>query len=280
MLPIPFFRYAAVSLREDMNEQAIQSFRKLQTSRRVRDRRGVSFAEGVRSFVAAVDSGVSLAEIFFSSVLLTSRLSRKLVKQQQQRGTKVTPLTPEQFRRLSVARKASGIAFLHRQTKGKLSDIGSVDCTCWLVAESIQSPGNLGTLLRTSAAVGGGGLIVVGRHVDPYDPTTVRASTGCFFRQKIITTNVAELAHWTRNEGRSLVAASPDGTQDLHLADFPKGCLIAVGNERSGLNGRLSSICNQHVRIPMKTAVDSLNVGVAGSLLMYEAARQNNVLNT
>ena len=251
----------------------MRSLLRLRDVRREREQRKQFLVEGVRGFAAAVAAGRPIAEIVASRVLLRSAVANRLVRDARQRGTRVTEVSPEQFRRLSLLRQASGIACVLPCQTATLPDIVDRDATCWLVAESIRSPGNLGTLLRTSAAVGGGGLIVVGRRVDAFDPAVVRAAMGAFFQQTIVRTDLSELGHWVRQHNRTLVAAAPDGESLFHQTGYPRGCLIAVGDERRGLQPRLSAICSKRVRIPMASTVDSLNVGVAGSLLMYEVWR-------
>lgn len=236
--------------------------------------------EGVRNFVAAADAGQPIDQIIVSTALLRSAVAQKLVRHAGRRGTVVTQFSPEQFRRLSRTRHASGIACVLPCSLMTLADIVNSQAVCWLVVESMQSPGNLGTLLRTCAAVGGGGLIVVGRQVDPFDRAVIRASMGAFFQQTIVRTNVSQLGAWLLSQPRTLVGAAPDGHTLFQQVAYPRGCLIAVGDERHGLQSRLSALCSWQVRIPMAATVDSLNVGVAGSLLMYEVARSQDSLKS
>lgn len=256
-----------------MREDTIRRLLQLRDSRREREHRAQFFIEGVRNFVAAADAGRSIDQIIVSPVLLRSALAQKLVRHARRDGTIVTEISPEQFRRLSKTRQASGIACVLPSGTSSLADIVQTTAVCWLVVESMQSPGNLGTMLRTLAAVGGGGLIVVGRHLDAFDGAVIRASMGAFFRQTIVRTDVRELGDWLGQHRRTLVGAVPNADTLFHQTAYPRGCLIAVGDERRGLQPRLSALCSQRVRIPMDATVDSLNAGVAGSLLMYEVKR-------
>lgn len=246
----------------------------LYAERRVRDRTGLFFVEGVRNLVMAVDRGWSLESLLFSDTLLTSGLARSMVRDLRRRGVPVARASPEEFRSISRARRASGVAAVVRQEESALHRVRPRRSgASWLVLSEIRSPGNLGTLLRTSAAAGGAGVILVGGAVDPYDPLVVRASMGALFAQRFVRTGVAQLASWIRRHRLQLVGASPDGS--IEHFDWPPRAppLIALGEERAGLSDELRALCDVLVRIPMARGVDSLNISVAGSLLLYEVVR-------
>jgi RNA methyltransferase, TrmH family len=137
----------------------------------------------------------------------------------------------------------------------------------------VRSPGNLGTLIRTSEAVGGAGFIFLGKRVDPFAPDVVRASMGAIFHQKFVRTTFNSLAPWIHRHHFHVVGASPDGATDLHQFDYPRSTLLFLGEERQGLTEQQRDLCQYLVRIPMVGMADSLNLAVAGSLLMYEVYR-------
>lgn len=144
---------------------------------------------------------------------------------------------------------------------------------CWIVLEEFRSPGNLGTLVRTSEAIGGAGLILLGKAIDPFSSLTVRSTMGALFHQQLIRTTFQELRQWIDENQCHVVGASPDGTDDFHQVNFPPATLLFLGEELRGLKPHQRSLCDQLVRIPMVGHADSLNMGVAGSLLMYEIYR-------
>jgi TrmH family RNA methyltransferase len=141
------------------------------------------------------------------------------------------------------------------------------------VLEAIRSVGNLGSLIRTSEAVGGAGFILIGTRIDPYDPVVVRASMGVLFRQRFIRTSYRSLGRWFRRHGCRVIGASPDGPADLHRFDHPRPTILVLGEERQGLTAVQRDLCSCLVRIPMVGVADSLNLAVAGSLLLYEVYR-------
>ncbi len=188
-------------------------------------------------------------------------------------GVHTIALTPEQFRCISYTERASGVRAIVHQRWCQLQDVRPQAGLCWVVLETVRSPGNLGTLIRSSEAIGGSGFIVVGRRVDPFDPDVVRASMGALFCQKFVRTSFPALRQWIRHHHCQVVGASPDGTTDLHQFQYPDSTLLLLGEERQGLTQQQRDICHHLVRIPMVGTADSLNLAVAGSLLLYEVYR-------
>ena len=254
---------------------AITTFQTLNSDRAARDRSRLFAIEGVRQFVQSVDSGFCIKCILHSEKLLINPLARKLVRQARRSGVPTLSVSPEEFRRLSGTRRASGIAAFVKQRWVTLNQASpKKHGLCWIVVDKVRSPGNLGTLIRTSGAVGAAGFILTGNRVDPYAPAVVRAAMGAAFRQTFVRTNWAALHHWIADHRCTVIGATPNGSIDLHGCNCPKGAkLLMLGEERQGLTEQQQAVCDQFVRIPMEEGVDSLNLGVAGSLLLYEMYR-------
>ena len=137
----------------------------------------------------------------------------------------------------------------------------------------VQSLGNFGTLLRTSAASGAAGFILLGQQIDPYEPVVVRATMGALFKQTLVRTNVERFRHWLQKHHLAVIGASPDGVVEYDQVRYTRPTVLLLGNERSGLTDEQRSLCQQIVRIPMVDGTDSLNLAVAGSLLLYAVFR-------
>src|SRR5699024_8517671 len=133
--------------------------RSLQTRRPTRDRNRAYWIEGVRQFVQACDAGIRLEAIVRSPVLLKSDLVDRLVRTAVAKGARLLELSPEQFRSISLLARASGIGAIASQHWSNLRSLESQSRLGWLVVESLRSPGNLGTILRTAEAAGMGGMI-------------------------------------------------------------------------------------------------------------------------
>ncbi len=226
----------------------------------------------MRNFVKVIDNSFHISVIIYSEKLLTAPLARKLVRSSRRSGVPCINLTPEQFRSVSYSERASGVGAIAQQRWSKLSNISPNTGLCWVALETVRSPGNLGTLIRTSEAVGGAGFIFLGASIDPFDPDVIRASMGSLFSQKFVRTSLPALANWLHRNDCPVIGASPDGIIDLHKFNYPPR-LLFLGEERQGLTEEQRKLCQYLVKIPMVGAVDSLNLAVAGSLLMYEVYR-------
>lgn len=251
----------------------LAAIERMQLDRHYRDTRGLFFVEGVRNFVAAVDHRFPIDALLYSERLLTNPVARKLVRRLKRAGIPFARVTPEQFRKVSKTERASGVGAIIRQRFQKLGDIDVGNHQCWTALSHARSPGNFGSLLRTSAATGAAGFILLGDSIDPYDPNVVRATMGALFRQALVRTSAEELRRWAESHGIPVVGASPDATVDYDQVCYTHPVVLILGCERSGLTREERSICRQMVRIPMVKGMDSLNLAVAGSLLMYKVFR-------
>jgi TrmH family RNA methyltransferase len=248
---------------------------KLQNHRRYRDQHGLFFVEGVRNFVEAVDHGFVIDTLIYSERLLTSPIARKFVRQLKRAGVPFARVSPEQFRLISRTERASGVGAILRHRIQSLESVNPEEHTCWTVLSRIRSPGNLGTLMRTSAAIGAAGFILLNDDVDPYDPGVVRATMGSIFKQNIVRANVEQFRSWAQLHGLQVIGAAPDGAVDYDHVRYARPTAILLGEERSGLTEEQRALCQYIVRIPMTPGTDSLNLGVAGGLLLYEVFRSS-----
>lgn len=144
----------------------------------------------------------------------------------------------------------------------------------YIYCDNIQDPGNLGTIIRTADAAGIGGVLLSEGCVDLYSPKTVRSSMGSFFNIDIITGFSYEALFDLKSKGFSLVCgALTDDSKEYTDTDFTKPTVIIVGNEANGVSDDILREC-EHIIIPIYGKAESLNAGVAASIMMYEAKRQ------
>lgn len=142
-----------------------------------------------------------------------------------------------------------------------------------LVLETVQDPGNVGTVVRTANAFGIDAVILVGACADLYQPKTVRASMGAIFRQRVLTMELDALCALLQRHGLPLYGAALDARAlDIRTLSLQHAAL-AVGSEGRGLSAELLARCKEKVIIPMNPDSESLNAAVAASVLMWEMAR-------
>jgi TrmH family RNA methyltransferase len=147
-----------------------------------------------------------------------------------------------------------------------------------LALETLQDPGNLGTIIRTAAAAGVKGLLLSADSVDLDHPKVLRASAGAWFRLPMsICADLAAELRSAQQQGIQIVATLPSATQVYWELDFQKPTIILLGNEGAGLSQSLIDLANQQVKIPLDRSVESLNVGICAALMLYEAQRQRSL---
>lgn len=241
---------------------------------RTRRSEGRFFIEGVRNFIQACDAKLAVETIVHCPVLLKSPFAEKLVRKLAAAGVPRVRVTPEQFRSISTTTRASGIGAIVRQSWLPLDDADSAHGLCWLVMETIRSPGNLGSILRTAEACSVGGIIFIGPECDPFDPAVLRAGMGGTCHLPMVRASLAQLESWLRRHGVELVGLSPEASQLWTEAPVNRPTALVLGEEREGLSAGLRQLCTTLVRLPMPGRADSLNVSVAAGVMLYELIRR------
>lgn len=155
----------------------------------------------------------------------------------------------------------------------------SLPVSVGLALETLQDPGNLGTIIRTAAAVGADGLWLSADSVDLDNPKVLRSSAGQWFRLPMaISNNLLDLVDQCHNQGIQVVATLPKASLSYWEIDWRAPTLILLGNESAGLSSELVLRADRQVKIPLMPGVESLNVGITAALMLYEAQRQRREL--
>jgi RNA methyltransferase, TrmH family len=144
-----------------------------------------------------------------------------------------------------------------------------------LALETIQDPGNLGTMIRSAAAAGASGLLVSKDCADLDNPKTLRATAGQWFRLPMERSeDLKTTVTLAKNAGMQIAATLANASLTYWDVDWCKPSLILLGNEGTGLSAELAAMADVHVNIPLNPGVESLNVAIASTLILYEAQRQ------
>jgi TrmH family RNA methyltransferase len=143
----------------------------------------------------------------------------------------------------------------------------------FVVAAGLQDPGNLGTILRSAEAFGAAGIFLTEGTVSPYNSKVLRASAGSFFRLPLLRIPSAELTPLLKRAGIRLLATSSHNGTALPKIDWTLPLAIFIGNEGAGLSPELTRQMDETLVVPQAAQVESLNAGVAASIVLYEAAR-------
>lgn len=144
-----------------------------------------------------------------------------------------------------------------------------------LILESIQDPGNLGTMIRTGEGAGVTGIIMNKNTVDIFNPKAIRATMGSLYRVPFyITSDLPGTIQALKEEGVALYAAHLKGKLSYDQPDYTGAAGFLIGNEGNGLSTQIADLADTYIRIPMEGKVESLNAAIAATLLMYEVSRQ------
>jgi TrmH family RNA methyltransferase len=173
--------------------------------------------------------------------------------------------------RLSALETPPGIVAVAPQQLRSLTELLTSGGPALLLA-GIADPGNAGTLLRSAEIFGVESVLFAAGAVEPYNPKVVRASMGAIFRRRMGVVTAAELAEGAVRFGYAVVACDRSGVPAYEFA-FPERVVIAVGHERRGVAGWLPG-WDAAVSVPHAGGGESLNAGVAGSIVLYEFSRR------
>ena len=227
--------------------------------------------EGVKLLEEALRSGQHLESVFFSesarplAVKLLPQIGARtetLIVPNALFNSSVPSDTPQGVAALVKLAVFSSAQLLDRSSDGP-----------FVVAAGLQDPGNLGTILRSAEAFGAAGVFLTEGTVSPYNSKVLRGSAGSIFRLPFLQISSAELIPLLRARGIRLLATSSHQGTPLPQVLLSLPLAIFIGNEGAGLPGELTRQMDETLAIPQASQVESLNAGVAASIVLYEAAR-------
>jgi TrmH family RNA methyltransferase len=205
--------------------------------------------------------------------LIKAESAWPLIRAYRAVGGHILEVSSQVFENLSTRDRPQGVGIVGRQYWQRLpSHVSTEDV--WVALCGVQQPGNAGTVIRTCDAVGAAGLILIGSTTDPYDPAALRAAMGTLFSQRLIRSDVDQFVSWMRCHVLTIVGTSGDGGRDFRALSYHAPMVLLMGAERRGLPVALLDLCDEVAHIPMAGSADSLNLGVATGVMLYEVARQ------
>jgi TrmH family RNA methyltransferase len=240
-----------------------------------RDARGQMIVEGYRELKRALDNGHFPQTVLFCPEHFQGTHEPELLERGAAAGAELLQCTAPVFAKISYRDRPEGLLAVAPQVRRSLADLPPLPPQpLVIVAEAIEKPGNLGTVLRSADAAGVHALIVCDRCTDINNPNVVRASIGTLFSVPVAEAASADALAWLRRLGIRVLAATPHASLDYFDADLRPPTAIVVGTEQYGLSATWMDQADLRVRIPMRGQADSLNVASATTLLLYEALRQ------
>ena len=239
-----------------------------------RDDAGLLLIEGYREIKRALDNRYALQELFTCRELFQGENEDALIDRARTAGATVLTCTEAVFRKMAYRDRPEGLLALGPKLDRQLADLELPPAPLLLVAEAVEKPGNLGSMLRSADAAGVSAVIVCDPRTDVNNPNVVRASIGCLFAVPVVATDGARARHWLAAHGVRTLAASPHADRLYTDSNMTGPTAIVMGTEQVGLSEEWMRAADRQVRIPMRGQADSLNVAAAATILLYEAVRQ------
>jgi 23S rRNA (uridine2479-2'-O)-methyltransferase len=260
------------SIRISAPNATFQQWRALLTNRQKRQRAGEFLVQGVRPVTLAVRHGWPLHALIYDAGRNLSRWAEDTLEAAgAQRVAMSTELIAELGEKADEPPELLAVAGM---PPDDLARVRITSTFLGLAFDRPSTPGNIGTLIRSADAFGAGCLIVTGHAADPYDPKSVRASTGSIFALPVIrAARTHDITTWAKDT-LTIVGTDENGTAGIAGYDLTRPVLLVIGNETTGLSTAWREACDALVKIPIAGSASSLNAASAGAIALYEAARQ------
>ncbi len=265
-----FMEYTVIT---SAHNDAVKHLVKLR-DRRTREKEQLTLLEGYRELTRAWEYGMEITEVFFSPSHFLGENEYPLLEKMSASGILVRQLAPQLLEKVTYRDRPEGLLAVAKMKKHLLSDLPVDPNGLYLVAETVEKPGNLGSMLRSADAVGVAGFILCEKGTDIYNPNVIRASTGAIFSVPLAECSNAEAMKFLRDNNIRVLAATPHTDKRYTDVDLTGGVAVVVGSEQNGLSDFWLDEADLPVVIPMLGKIDSLNVSTATTVLLYEAARQ------
>ena len=233
---------------------------------------GVCVLEGPDLVSAALAAGVEFEALSVAAAASRDREIESLTSHAHDRGVRVFSLGPGVLGRVADAQTPQPVLAAVR------FDVTAIETLpvngLVLVLHDLRDPGNAGTIVRSADAAGVSAVVFTGQSVDPYNPKTLRATAGSVFHLPVAVATLEEtLAHF-HHAGVASYATVVRGAANYRDVDFSGRAVVVIGNEATGLDAESLAQCRSSVSIPMRGGAESLNAGVAASIIAFEALRQ------
>lgn len=246
---------------------------RLRTGRH-RAKQGLMLVDGAREIKQALAAGVRVFEAFVCEPLCRTAEAQEAARLLAASGGEVWQVTPEVFVKIAFGEREAGVLLVAEAPDCSLAALKPRGAGPIAVIEGIEKPGNVGAVLRSADAAGVGAVIVAEPVSDLFNPNCIRASLGAVFRVPVCTATSEETLAWLRERRLAIFAARVDGRLDYTAAPLASECALVLGSEAEGLSTDWQGEDVTGIRLPMRGAVDSLNISAAAAVLFYESLRQ------
>jgi len=226
-------------------------------------------AEGVRSVEELLRSGLAVRGVLVAPQLAEAPRGQLLRSSLEAASVEIAEVSEKDFRSAAETESPQGVIAIGEIPKREFALLNTEERCRLLVLDGVQDPGNVGTIIRTAAALGATATIALPGTVDLWNPKVIRGSMGAQFTHAAFHATTAELFRFLERTRIELWCADAGG-EPLSAAPAPPRLAIALGNEGSGLSSDMRSASRKTVSLPITSDVESLNVAVAAGIILYQ----------
>jgi len=255
-----------------IHNSLIKEVLRLQSKSRERKKSGLFIIEGKREISLAKKGNYQ-----FSTILYCPEILNHNELTNYQFDCEFIQINREVYQKIAQRDSTEGIIAIAKSKNLTIEAISiENNSPLILVAEAPEKPGNIGALLRTADAANVDMVLIANPKTDLYNPNIIRSSVGCVFTNKIATGTTDEIIKFLNKNSVAIYCAALTASKPYHTVNFSKPSAIVVGTEATGLSEEWLKNASQNIIIPMQGQIDSLNVSVSASILIFEAKRQRN----
>lgn len=253
------------------SNQQMKNLTLLMKKAKARNEQGVFVAEGRKMFLEAPVEWVK--QVYVSESFYETNSYEKVFERLNETGYEI--VSDNVFKNVSDTQTPQGILCVIKKPEYALEELIKGEQTHLLILESIQDPGNLGTMVRTGEGAGITGVIMNQTTVDLFNPKTIRSTMGSIYRVPFfVTKDLPGTILALKEQQVNVYAAHLKGILSYDEPDYKKKTAFLIGNEGNGLSDEIADLADTYIKIPMQGQVESLNAAISASLLMYETGRQ------
>lgn len=226
--------------------------------------------EGARELMHCINAGFNVETVFYCPALFT-------VDGLELKHAQLIEVTPQVYDKIAYRGSTEGVIAVVEQRELVLSDIDLGDDPLIVVLEGIEKPGNIGAVLRSADAAQATAVIVCDPLTDLYNPNLIRSSIGAVFTVPCVACSSEECIRFLKENNIKILTAQLQDSELYYNTPMRGATAIVMGTESTGLTNAWREAASAHIRIPMRGALDSLNVSVSAAILLFEAVRQRGI---
>lgn len=243
--------------------------------KKYRDETGLFVVEGVRLAEEAAASSYRLAACFYTRKAINQERGQALVRRLTA-CCRTAEVSEEVYQKMTDTEQPQGIMVLVEKKVPSLSELlAGTPQPLLAVLDSVQDPGNVGTLIRTADAAGCSGVLVSKGCADIFAAKTVRAAMGSLFHLPVLPgVELTQVLPELKQRGIAIMATALTASHICYQVDFKEACAIVFGNEANGITPSVLATADRRIHIPLQGQAESLNVAASAAVILYEALRQ------